>query len=91
MKILAGILILVSVVSAFDLINTRHGRHHHGTRHHRHRHHRHGHRHHGHNRDKGDYAEEDYDAGEDYGGEFTVHKTCRRSGMVALTFDDGVV
>lgn len=88
MKIIAGILILVSVVSAFDLISTRHGRHHHGTRHHRHHHHRHGHRHH---RDKGDYAEENYDAGEDYGGEFTVHKTCRRSGMVALTFDDGVV
>jgi hypothetical protein len=73
-KIVAGFLILVSIVSTFDLGRRKHGINH------RHRHH--------HRNPKYDYAD---DGGNSYGNNYTVYKTCKRSGMVALTFDDGVV
>ena len=76
MKIIAGLLILVSIVSAIDL------RRRHETNHKR-RHRRHHHRH-----EEVDYEDDDW---KNYGHGYIVHKACRRSGMVALTFDDGVV
>ena len=83
MKIIAGLLILISVVSAIDFGRRRHGRNRHGKRHHHHHHHRE------------EVEAEDYDNDNDndnYNGHgYTIHKTCRSSGMVALTFDDGVV
>ena len=88
MKIIAGLLILISVVSAIDFGRRRHGRNRHGKRHHHH---------HRAELDKDYDNDKDKDKDKDnyndnYNGHgYTIHKTCRSSGMVALTFDDGVV
>ena len=96
MKLLFGIIFgafiatLTRVLAVEDRHRRRHG-------------HGHSHRRTHHSRHHSDKEEEDDDKdwkdvgeqgygvhdGNDYGG--LVHKNCKRTGMVALTFDDGVV
>ena len=88
MKLISGIIFaaFIASLSAVLAIEDRHR--------HRHRHgHGHGHRHgHGHHRRHRHHDTDDEDWNEDAGKHsWRVHKHCKRSGMVALTFDDGVV
>ena len=81
MKLLTGIIFVaiittLSVVFAVEDRNRRRHGHGHG-RNRRSHHHRH-------------HQDEDWDE-EEKTHSGIVHKKCRRSGMVALTFDDGVV
>lgn len=86
MRIVSGIIfsvLLVTLSSVFAIEDRHRRRHGHGKKHgHRHSHeHRHGH----HSDDDG------WDDGDDNKHITSVQKKCKRSGLVALTFDDGVV
>lgn len=79
LKMIIELFLLISIVSAICLGKQRNNTDDY-LKTHRHRHHRHHH---------DDYEEYEY-SHETYYGK-NVYTKCRKSGMVALTFDDGVV